>query len=132
MTASALAQDDLAAVIGLEVHIQLETDTKIFCGCSTTAEADESPNSRTCPVCLGLPGALPVINEEAVRAAVKVGKALSAEIPEQTQFHRKNYYYPDLPKTSKSPSMMPQSARMVISKLTWLIAAVKSQFAEHI
>lgn len=98
MTASALAQDDLAAVIGLEVHIQLETDTKIFCGCSTTAEADESPNSRTCPVCLGLPGALPVINEEAVRAAVKVGKALSAEIPEQTQFHRKNYYYPDLPK----------------------------------
>ena len=87
---------DLAVVIGLEVHVQLETDTKIFCGCST--EPADEPNTRTCPVCLGLPGALPVLNEGAVKAAVKVGKAIDADIPETTDFHRKNYYYPDLPK----------------------------------
>jgi aspartyl-tRNA(Asn)/glutamyl-tRNA(Gln) amidotransferase subunit B len=92
----AQVQRDLAVVIGLEVHVQLETDTKIFCGCSTGPA--EEPNTQTCPVCLGLPGALPVLNEAAVEAAVKVGKALDATIPEETRFHRKNYYYPDLPK----------------------------------
>jgi len=98
MTAQTAEQRQLTAVIGLEVHVQLETDTKIFCGCSTDAAADEEPNTRTCPVCLGLPGALPVLNEGAVEAAVKVGKALDSDIPEETRFHRKNYYYPDLPK----------------------------------
>jgi aspartyl-tRNA(Asn)/glutamyl-tRNA(Gln) amidotransferase subunit B len=87
---------DLAVVIGLEVHVQLETETKIFCGCST--EPAQEPNTHTCPVCLGLPGALPVVNEGAVEAAVKVAKALDGTIPETTRFHRKNYYYPDLPK----------------------------------
>ena len=96
MTTQAAESRELAAVIGLEVHVQLETETKIFCGCST-ASTDE-PNTHTCPVCLGLPGALPVLNEGAVEAAVKVGKAIDADIPEQTTFHRKNYYYPDLPK----------------------------------
>jgi aspartyl-tRNA(Asn)/glutamyl-tRNA(Gln) amidotransferase subunit B len=98
MTAQTAEQRDLTAVIGLEVHVQLETATKIFCGCSTDAAEDEEPNTRTCPVCLGLPGSLPVLNEGAVEAAVKVGKALGSEIPEETRFHRKNYYYPDLPK----------------------------------
>ena len=98
MTAKALSEGDLVAVIGLEVHVQLETDTKIFCGCSTEPADEEEPNSRTCPTCLGLPGALPVVNEAAVEAAVKVGKALDAAIAEETRFHRKNYYYPDLPK----------------------------------
>ncbi|HKL29891.1 MAG TPA: Asp-tRNA(Asn)/Glu-tRNA(Gln) amidotransferase subunit GatB [Natrialbaceae archaeon] len=97
MTAQATQAEDYAVVIGLETHVQLETDTKIFCGCSTD-QADAEPNSNVCPVCLGLPGALPVLNEAAVEAAVKVGKAIEADIPEQTRFHRKNYYYPDLPK----------------------------------
>ncbi|MFD1644975.1 Asp-tRNA(Asn)/Glu-tRNA(Gln) amidotransferase subunit GatB [Haloarchaeobius litoreus] len=96
MSTQAAQEGDLAAVIGLEVHVQLETETKIFCGCST--EPTEEPNTNVCPVCLGLPGALPVLNEGAVEAAVKVGKAIDADIPEETRFHRKNYYYPDLPK----------------------------------
>jgi len=96
MTAQTVETEDLATVIGLEVHVQLETDTKIFCGCST--DPSDDPNTNTCPVCLGLPGALPVVNEAAVEAAVKVGKAIDATIPEETTFHRKNYYYPDLPK----------------------------------
>jgi len=98
MTARAAQTEEYVVVIGLETHVQLETDTKIFCGCSTDPAEDEAPNTRTCPVCLGLPGALPVLNEGAVEAAVKIGKALDAEIPEETTFHRKNYYYPDLPK----------------------------------
>ncbi|QGN06204.1 Asp-tRNA(Asn)/Glu-tRNA(Gln) amidotransferase subunit GatB [Halorhabdus sp. CBA1104] len=97
MTPQATQEHEHAVVIGLEVHVQLETDTKIFCGCSTDL-AEAEPNTHTCPVCLGLPGALPVLNEAAVEAAVRVGKAIDASIPEQTRFHRKNYYYPDLPK----------------------------------
>jgi aspartyl-tRNA(Asn)/glutamyl-tRNA(Gln) amidotransferase subunit B len=96
MSSQAAESRELAAVIGLEVHVQLETETKIFCGCTTAPR--EEPNTSTCPICLGLPGALPTLNEGAVEAAVKVGKAVDADIPERTTFHRKNYYYPDLPK----------------------------------
>ena len=85
-------------MIGLEVHVQLnKLKTKIFCGCATDYHKDP-PNSHVCPVCLGLPGSLPVINKKAVEAAIKVGLALNCRIEEYTQFYRKNYYYPDLPK----------------------------------
>ena len=83
-------------VIGVEVHAQLRTKSKMFCGCS--AAFGRSPNSQTCPVCLGLPGSLPVINKAAVEMAVRAGLALNCTIGPQNRFARKNYFYPDLPK----------------------------------
>ncbi len=84
------------AVIGLEVHVQLLTRSKIFCACST--RFGDPPNSNTCPVCLGLPGALPVLNREAVTMAMKAAMALNCAINPRSRFSRKNYFYPDLPK----------------------------------
>lgn len=86
----------LETVIGIEVHVELSTDTKMFCGCANRFGAP--PNTNTCPVCLGLPGSLPVVNEQAVRDAIKIGLALNCEVAEGCLFHRKNYFYPDMPK----------------------------------
>ena len=83
-------------VIGLEIHVQLSTRTKMFCGCALSF--GEEPNTRTCPVCLGHPGVLPVINAEAVHFALMIGMALECEIAERSIFHRKQYFYPDNPK----------------------------------
>ena len=83
-------------VIGLEIHVQLSTRTKMFCGCQLSF--DDPPNIHTCPTCLGLPGALPVVNERAIHFGIMIGLALGSEIAERSLFHRKNYFYPDLPK----------------------------------
>src|ERR671934_2793281 len=87
---------DWETVIGLECHVELDTRTKMFCGCPNEFGAD--PNTNVCPVCLGHPGSLPVPNEEAIRRIVKIGLALDSEIAPHSLFHRKNYFYPDMPK----------------------------------
>ncbi|MFQ5777051.1 MAG: Asp-tRNA(Asn)/Glu-tRNA(Gln) amidotransferase subunit GatB [Terriglobia bacterium] len=89
-------RDAYEAVIGLEVHVQLKTATKIFCGCST--RFGDPPNTNVCPVCLGLPGALPVLNRQAVELAVRAALALNLRVNPRSRFARKNYFYPDLPK----------------------------------
>ena len=86
----------LEPVIGLEVHAQLKTKTKIFCGCST--EFGKSPNANTCPVCTGMPGVLPVLNKQVVSFAIKAALATNCKINQESRFDRKNYFYPDLPK----------------------------------
>lgn len=86
---------DFEVVIGLEVHVQLNTNTKMFCSCPTSF--GDEPNKNTCPTCLGLPGALPVPNREAIKKAIMLGKAIDATINERCFFDRKNYFYPDLP-----------------------------------
>lgn len=83
-------------VLGLEVHVELNTASKMFCGCATTFGA--APNTQTCPVCLALPGALPVVNESAVESAIRIGLALNCTIASWCRFARKNYFYPDMPK----------------------------------
>jgi aspartyl-tRNA(Asn)/glutamyl-tRNA(Gln) amidotransferase subunit B len=87
---------ELEPVIGLEIHVQLDTRTKMFCGCELSF--GEEPNTRTCPVCLGLPGTLPVVNAQAIQYGLMMGLALDCELAPRSIFHRKNYFYPDLAK----------------------------------
>ena len=96
MTAMAATEMKYEMVVGLEVHVQLRTRTKLFCNCST--QFGEPPNRNTCPVCLALPGALPVLNQHAVELATRAAIALGATVHEESVFARKNYFYPDLPK----------------------------------
>ncbi len=88
--------DGFTMIVGLEVHVQLLTETKLFCGCRTRFGAP--PNTQTCPVCIGMPGVLPVMNRKAFQLALKAASALNCEIAQFTKWDRKNYYYPDLPK----------------------------------
>jgi aspartyl-tRNA(Asn)/glutamyl-tRNA(Gln) amidotransferase subunit B len=90
------AVDRYDPVLGLEVHVELNTASKMFCGCSTVFGAE--PNTQTCPVCLGLPGSLPVVNAKAIESAIRIGLALNCSIAEWCRFARKNYFYPDMPK----------------------------------
>jgi aspartyl-tRNA(Asn)/glutamyl-tRNA(Gln) amidotransferase subunit B len=90
------AISDFDPVLGLEVHVELNTETKMFCGCSTTFGA--APNTQVCPVCLALPGSLPVVNGTAVESAIRIGLALNCSIAPRSRFARKNYFYPDMPK----------------------------------
>ena len=100
MTTTLVDLDDALArydpVMGLEIHIELNTATKMFCGCPTEFGAE--PNTQVCPVCLGLPGSLPVVNAKAVESAIRIGLALNCEIAAWCRFARKNYFYPDMPK----------------------------------
>ncbi|MCA9396961.1 MAG: Asp-tRNA(Asn)/Glu-tRNA(Gln) amidotransferase GatCAB subunit B, partial [Candidatus Omnitrophica bacterium] len=91
-----MSQNQYYPVIGLEVHVQLSTKTKIFCGCPTTF--GQEPNSQICPVCAGYPGTLPVLNEKVFEAGVRATLALEGKVNEIAKFDRKNYFYPDLPK----------------------------------
>ena len=91
-----MSASDFQMVIGLEVHAQLLTRSKIFCGCST--EFGGEPNTHVCPVCLGLPGVLPVLNSRVVEMAIRTGLAVGCRVKERSIFARKNYFYPDLPK----------------------------------
>jgi aspartyl-tRNA(Asn)/glutamyl-tRNA(Gln) amidotransferase subunit B len=97
MEARAVPEIPATTIIGLEIHCQLDTRSKLFCGCSTDYRDDE-PNTHVCPICLGLPGSMPRVNRAAVEYAMRVAKALSCTVPEESVFARKNYFYPDLNK----------------------------------
>lgn len=112
--------DKYEMVCGVETHVELATKTKIFCGCSTEFGGEQ--NTHVCPVCLGLPGVLPVLNKEVVNLAIKAGLALNAEIAEFSKFDRKNYYYPDLPKNFQTSQY-----DLPICKNGWLEILVDGQ-----
>ena len=104
-------------MIGLEVHAQLKTNTKIFCGCPTTFGA--APNTNVCPVCLGMPGVLPVLNKRVVESAMKMALATNCRINRLNEFARKNYFYPDLPKGYQVSQFDLPIASMAGWRLRW-------------
>ena len=104
-TETRMSYDDVLAAfdpaLGLEVHVELNTHTKMFCGCPAAFGGE--PNTHVCPVCLGLPGAMPVVNGKAVESAIRIGLALNCEIAEWCRVARKKYFYPDMPKNFQTP-----------------------------
>ena len=119
--AARMSRADWEPVIGLEIHVQLNTETKMFCACENRFGAE--PNTLTCPLCLGHPGVLPVINQAAVDKAIQIGLALDCEIAAAAQFHRKNYFYPDSPKAYQITPVRPADLRAAAS---WSSTAVGS------
>jgi len=97
-------KDGWELIVGLEVHVELGTATKLFCGCVN--QFGDEPNTNICPVCLGLPGSLPVVNEKAVISAMQLGRALNCSV-NRSVFARKNYFYPDMPKDYQISQLSP-------------------------
>ena len=116
---------DFEAVIGLEIHVELSTDSKIFCSCPTAFGAEV--NTQCCPICLGLPGTLPAINRKALEYTVKAGLALNCQIARHTWFDRKNYFYPDLPKAYQ----VSQQDAPYVSTATWKSPSVRALRGGH-
>lgn len=115
------------SVIGLEIHVELKTNSKMFCASLNDPE-EKNPNTNICPICTGHPGTLPVINEEAVKKVIKTGLALNCQIPESSKFDRKNYFILTYPKATKFLNMIYLFAR----KVSWKLMGKKLELGEFI